>query len=263
MDKQHILDEIKRTTKANDGKPLGEARFEKETGIKKFDWYPHYWIRWGDALQEVGFSPNKLQGAYDENKLVEKYAGFIRELGHFPVTAEVRRKSKLDSSFPSHNVLGFARFGGKKQLATKIINFCKTQNDWDDVIELCTGLANSEEQLSEESSNFASGKPAGVVYLMKSGRYYKIGRSNDVGRRKYDLAIQLPEDVKTVHTIKTDDPAGIEAYWHKRFEDKRKRGEWFELTAEDIKAFKRRKFMQLFSTNNHQEPFPLSPCFSS
>jgi len=60
--------------------------------------------------------------------------------------------------------------------------------------------------------------------MLKSGRFYKVGRTNDLGRREYEIGLQLPEKATTVHTIRTDDPVGIEAYWHKRFAERRKNG---------------------------------------
>ena len=79
----------------------------------------------------------------------------------------------------------------------------------------------------------------GEVYLFKSGRYYKIGKTKDTVRRGSEIRIQLPERVNLIHSIKTDDPSGIESYWHNRFESKRMNGEWFDLNPSDVKAFKR------------------------
>lgn len=238
MDKAYILEEIKRTARENGGVPLGRVRFADETGIRVRDWSGLHWARWADAVREAGFSANQLNCAFEREGLLEKYADFARELGRLPAKADLQMKRRSDSAFPSHNT--FNRLGAKADLVAQLREFCRLHLGYEGVVRWCDGYEPAG--LSDESTE-PQDVAIGYVYLIKSGRFYKIGRSNSVGRREYELAIQLPEATTSVHVIRTDDPSGIEVYWHKRFESKRMNGEWFDLNASDITAFKRRKFM--------------------
>jgi len=235
--KAHILAEIARTAKANKGVPLGVRRFYAETGVKVTDWLGKYWSKWGDAISEAGLTPNTLQAGYSEAHLLNLLASFARELGRFPGRTDIQLKAYRDKGFPHPTT--FQRLGNKKELVAKLALFCETRPDYHDVLKFCMPVTSAD----SGGPSPTAAEAFGYVYLLKSGRFFKIGRSNAVGRREYELAIQLPEKAMRVHSIKTDDPVGIEDYWHRRFADRRKNGEWFELTAQDVAAFKRRKFM--------------------
>jgi hypothetical protein len=148
-------------------------------------------------------------------------------------------KARNDPGFPHDRP--FRRFGAKRELVAKLLEFCRSHDAYNDVARLCEEYVPHRPETAQES--VAPDNNVGYVYLIKSGRFYKIGKANHAGRRNYELTIQLPEKAKEVHVIRTDDPGGIEAYWHNRFATKRKNGEWFDLDGTDVAAFKRRKFM--------------------
>lgn len=237
MDRQTIIDEIKRTAAENGGTPLGKNRLASEAGIKEHHWQ-RYWARLSDAQREAGLDPNSKSEAIGNDRLVVLLAGLARELGRFPTHADIRVKCVAATGWPSHRVFDKS-LGVKVEMMAHVAAYCRTHPGNDDVLALCT----VPESAAEEKNEAADTSTDGFVYLLKSGRYYKIGKTNHAGRRERELAIQLPDAAKTVHTIKTDDPDGIEAYWHRRFEAKRKNGEWFDLSTQDVSAFRRRKFM--------------------
>lgn len=238
-DKRHILAEISRLARANGGKPPGVRMFERETGIKESDWYPDLWLRWGDALQEAGFTRNTMQEPLSNEVLVEHYAQLTQRLARLPLQGELIRESKKVPSFPSEKT--FRRFGGKEKLLNAVIGFCKANSGFDDVLVICETKLNELAPDSTSPQGAKAKTKTGFVYLIKSGRHYKIGRTNSMGRREWELGIKIPVPPRTVHYIETDDPVGVEAYWHKRFDDKRGEGEWFSLSADDVLAFKRWK----------------------
>jgi hypothetical protein len=233
--KEEILDEIKRTATENEGTPLGAARFQKETGISSYEW-GRFWARFGDAVRAAGLEPNQFNGPLPDQLFITKIIGLSRKLGKFPTFRDFHVEKTDDPELPDKK--SFQRFGTKEKIALKVAEYCKTQGGCDDVIEMCAAIIKKAGTIEAEAAGTDS---VGEVYLAKSGRYYKIGKTNDTVRRGSELRIQLPEKIELVHAIKTDDPSGIEAYWHERFKSTRKGGEWFDLTSRDVKAFKRWK----------------------
>ena len=123
MNKEHVIDEIRRTAKANGGVALGWRRFEEVTGIRYYDWYGQLWTRWGDAVREAGFEPNRMSAAYDDGFLLEQLVVLTRRLGRVPIQGDLLLASKGDSTFPSEKV--FRRFGSKPQRVSRVIAFCE------------------------------------------------------------------------------------------------------------------------------------------
>jgi hypothetical protein len=234
--KRHILAEIKRLAEAG-GRPPGVRLFERETGIKESDWYPDLWLRWGDALQEAGLTRNTMVEAFSNELLVEQYARLAQRLSRLPLVGELIRESKANSAFPSEKT--FRRFGGRPKLLKAVADFCRGKPAFADVLVFCEGAR--LDQAAPDEVTGAMPDSVGFVYLLRHGsrREYKIGRTANPIRRQGEIGLELPQRLEPIHVITTDDPAGIEAYWHRRFSDKRLKNEWFALTPGDVRAFKR------------------------
>lgn len=132
--KQEVIQAIRDAAIENGGRPLGEVRFGKETGIKPHEW-GKYWARFGDAQKEAGFIPNQRQSAYANEFLIEKIIGIMRKLYKFHTYREIQVERNNDKDLPDANA--FTRAGTQKQLAERIIKYCNGRDDCQDIIELC------------------------------------------------------------------------------------------------------------------------------
>ena len=240
MDKALILREIKRTAEVNGGVALGFRKFESETGIKKSDWLGIIWPRWNDAVREAGLTPNQRNPSTPIPELLEKYAKFAQKLGRLPVFGDHLFEERRDPDLPDRKTFS-SRLGKKAELVRKLLNYCRSLDHYQDVVKMCEEYSHADEHSPHEET--PADVQVGFVYLIRHGsrREYKIGRTINPLRREGEIGIELPEKVQPIHVIKTDDPAGVEAYWHRRFASKRKEGEWFSLDTADVRAFKKWK----------------------
>lgn len=232
-----ILSEIKRLAEENGGTPPGQRVFEKETGITRGRWRGKLWVTWSDAIEEAGYQANSVTAELDPEEVLDCYEEACRHFRHAPTSAEWQFFARERPGFVG--IHSFRRvFGDIAGVNSALRDRALARGD----TELLALLPEVETSPVLPLATSTSKLPEGWVYLLRSGDYFKIGRSEELEKRVKQISIALPDKVELVHAIRTDDPVGIEAYWHRRFTDRRANGEWFRLSAADVKAFKRRKF---------------------
>lgn len=233
--RDQIIAEIQRLATAN-GQPPGQLLFERETGVAAHVWLGKFWARWSDALIEAGFQPNEWTARLDSDEVLNGVIDGIRHFGRMPSRHELMLYRQTNPALPSDRAIR-RHFGRRDELIAALAKRAAEDPAYADIAPLLPAV--TPKHISPPST----AKPAeGHVYLIKSGDFYKVGRSDELERRVKEIRIALPDKATLVHSIRTDDPSGIEAYWHRRFADKRANGEWFKLALSDVAAFKRRKF---------------------
>lgn len=231
--RERIISEIRRLAAAS-GQAPGALLFERETAIRKSQWYGIYWARWGDALVEAGFAPNDKTVRTDTNHLLRKVAEAYRHYGRVATYGELALYRQRDPEIPWRQTIGL-HYPSKADLIAAVKAWAAANEGYVDVAAMLPDdpvVRGARIPKAEDGS----------VYLLQSGPHFKIGRSNELERRVKEIRVALPDAAILIHTVTTDDPPGIEAYWHRRFADRRANGEWFKLTPADVLAFKRRKF---------------------
>ena len=230
--RDQILAEIRKLANANDGRPPGWNTFSKATGIRLHEWRGVYWSKWSDATRDAGFEPNTKVEGYGDEYFLRKLVDATRHFGFIPNSIQMAMYRRLDPSFPARQTFN-KNFESRSAMLARLAEWVGRDEQYKDVAAMLPSTPAIEPK---------SAIKEGLVYLIKSGTHYKIGRSDELERRVKEIRIALPEAASLVHSIWTDDPAGIEAYWHRRFADRRANGEWFKLSNADVAAFKRRKF---------------------
>jgi hypothetical protein len=237
MSRDQILSTIRDLAASNGGRAPGGDAFRRETGVNDRALWRAGFRTYSEAVEAAGLPANSMQGRMSDSEILEPLATLILELGRFPSRSDIEVAKSSGTPIARYETLVKRGGGTIRGLRDAMAAYAENHARAADLAPLIGGV-----QRSGEAPIARRQSVKGYVYLLRSEKFYKIGRSNDVTRRRREVALLLPNELEEIHVIETDDPEGIEAYWHRRFAARQARGEWFALTADDVRAFKRRGY---------------------
>jgi hypothetical protein len=237
MERSELIRRIREVAKRR-GEGIGSEAFSQEAGISSYELKLHG--RWNDLKREAGLATRDfMKPKLPTGQVIEALARIMIRDRAWPTRLDLQRARRRDRSMPDWRVFESVR--DEPEFFENLLKLCAERAEFRDLIEVVKSQAAARLDAPPVD---VSARVRGYVYMMRSGRRYKIGRTNSPSRRHREVKIDLPDPTSIVHTIETDDPSGIEEYWHKRFAEKRVREtEFFELSQSDVAAFKRRRYM--------------------
>ena len=168
--KQHIIAEIQRLAAARGGR-IGIRAFCSETEIPEHQILGVHWARWNDALTEAGVGTGSFfQPRTEDASVVEAFALLVHKLNKWPTQSDLQMERRRNGSFPSIRVI--RRVRRASPFASRVLSYCAGRADLADVATIATEVAKAE---SAEAPVLDSASIVGYVYMMRSGRRYKIG----------------------------------------------------------------------------------------
>jgi len=245
ISQDQLIAQLQRIARANGDRPPGERGFYSEAGLTK----QHLWdvgIRsYGDLCELAGYPRNRLTGQMSPDRLFEPLAVLTAKLKRFPDHTDREIAHRKDAAFPSYEAYRTAQ-NKNGPIDHQLLEWCRSLPQHSaarGILEEHISRRDGRPQRMRHSGRVIKG----YVYLLRYGSHghdYKIGMTDQVARRHSQISATFPGDLRIVHVIETDDPAGIERYWLQRFEDKRvdNKKEIFRLAADDIAAFKSRRY---------------------
>jgi hypothetical protein len=112
------------------------------------------------------------------------------------------------------------------------LNITKLEKEIDDLKrELSTAKTMQLTTMLQSASYNRTQQPKPKCYIMIDGatKYVKIGKSINPENRERTLQSEKPT-IKMIHVFNND----IEKILHQKYNDKRLRGEWFDLTEDEV-----------------------------
>ena len=241
MSREEIIAGI-RALAAVIGRAPGSKLFESQAELSAHHWRGVYWARWSDALREAGFEPNLRQGKADPELMLEQLAIATRRFGHCPTAPELELYGRSWEA-PSPPTVR-RHFGPRHVLVVRLRRWAAARPDYADVAALLPpdpAAGPAKVRIRPSPPGGAAGAGGFVRLFAWDGRHL-LNRIGDADGRQRSRPRYIPNKAVLEHAIRTDDPAGVHAYWRSRFAY-RSLGlnDWFALTPEDLAAFKRWK----------------------